>query len=887
MSPWKEVAARIDEGDGRKLAPFLATLDEHGRRAVADRLPGHLSERLAKGWEGRRWVQDRTDAYRIAGAACLSGAAQVAAWLNRRDLRWLREPEADAARILALIGNRPAKWREDLAVRLVLRLRLPSGSASGLMEDGVPGWDLAAGLVLETGIEPPDNDAFTAGWLWRLVRRHWMNQCTLDALAGDPLLGHLLPRVFRVAGVAQVLAWDIGWNRDRGIVTALVTLAEKGRVPRQVLVGGCAERFLAGGEADEIAPFVTLWHGLRPEPGEVPAVEFVRLLPSAASPFVQLALEELGRLDEAGLLGDEPFAEAVAALAFRPEKKYVTAALRWIAGVAPSRADGALAALAAVFDQDTPALRDRAVRLAVKFAPHASGPALDLVRAAASGLPADLREKIAAVAGPVEANDPPPMAPAVLTVNPLPALPPMLTSPEDLAWELEALRWPDEPPQFERILAALVELTHHDRDAAAQALRPWWHKHWRQPFDPTIYTYGISGFGRNTHALLTRCALAVVAPADSRKLSALLADYRRRHPDDDPAIQVLVQRRLGEVVEMLETGLGVPVLLATPTAPTGHVDAETLLDRMELLEGADPLPADFHQALLRLPREIDPRAAVRAEGLTSQAGRTLAEWLRRGGLPDPEVTVGMETAQRPDAYWNTSAGHYDNVREMYVRIEPPAGVPEPVAELCSGPASTLYDVGETVWWPAVMPSHREVVAAHLLETLTLDTDSSGGGGEVLAALVHGDGPVGAATASALAIGMGNKHLAQRGAAVDALVTLTARGQLPAADLGQAVARLVDAGLVKLNRIAAALDEATTAGAHAAVWRVLLTALPSLLPRTGDKPRAGLGELLAVAVKAATLSGERAGIPGLTEVAARGGSSRLVQEARRLQQQVSR
>ncbi|GAB3143882.1 DUF6493 family protein [Microbispora hainanensis] len=886
MSSWKEVAARIDAGDGRKLAPFLTTLDEHGRRAVADRLPEYLSERPAQGWEGRRWVQDRADALRLVGAACLSGAAQVAAWLNRRDLRWVREPEADAARILALIGDRPAVWREDLAVRLVERLRLPSRSASRLMENGVPGWELAAGLVLETGVEPPDNDAFTTGWLWRLVRRHSMYRGTRDTLAGDPLLGHLLPRVFRAAGVAQALTRDLEWNRDRGVVAALLALAEQGRVPRQVLVSGCVERFLAGGEADEIAPFVTLWRGLRPEPGEIPAVEFVRLLPSAPSPFVQLALEELGRLDEAGLLGDEPFAEAVAALAFRPEKKYVTAAVRWIAGAAPSRADGALPALAAVFGQDTGALWDRAVRLAVRFAPHASGPALDTVRTAASRLPADLREKIAAVAGPVEAAEPPAVAPAALTVNPLPALPPVLASPEDLAWEIEALRRPTEPPRFERILAALVQLTHRDRDTVTRALRPWWHKRWRQPFDPAIYVYGISDFGRDTHTLLMRCALAVVAPADSRKLSALLADYHRSHLYNEPAIQLLIQRRLREVVEMLEAGRSVPVLLATPTSPTGHVDTATLIERMERLEGAEPLPADFHQALLRLPREIDPRAAVRAEGLTSRAGRTLAEWLRRGGLPDPEVTVGMKTAQRPDAHWNSGAHHYIGVREMYARIVPPDGVPGPVAELCTGPAPAAYG-RETVWWPAAMPSHREVVAAHLLETLTLDIDGPRGGGEVLVALVHGDGPVGAATASALAVGMGNKHPADRGATVEALVTLTARGQLPAADLGQAVARLVDAGLVKLNRITAALDEATTAGAHVAVWRVLLTALPPLLPRAGDKPRAGLGELLAVAVKAATLSGERAGIPGLAEVAARGGSSRLVQEARRLQQQVSR
>ncbi|WP_432920678.1 hypothetical protein ACQPZZ_20905 [Microbispora sp. CA-135349] len=876
------MASRIEAGDDTEMARFLATLDEDGRRAVAARLPGYLSERLAQGWEGQLWIQNQTEMFRLAGAACLSGAAQVAAWLNRRDLRWVRRPEADAARILALIGDRPATWREDLAVRLVERLRSPSRSASRLLDSGVPGWDLAAGLVLETGAEPPDNDAFTVGWLWRLIGRHGANQGTLDALAVDPLLGRLLPRVFRAAGVAAALTWDLVRNRDQGVVAALVALAEKGRVPRGVLVGGCVERFLAGGGAEEIAPFATLWRRLRPEPEEIPAVEFVRLLPSAAPPLVELVLEELSRLDEAGLLGDESFGEAVEALAFRPEKKYVTAALRWIAGAAPSRADAAEVALAAVLDQDTPALRDRAVRLAVKFAPHASGPALDAVRTAASRLPADLREKIAAVAGVVEADEPPPMTPAALVVNPLPALPATLGSPGELAWEIEALDWRTGQPQFESILAALVELTHRDRDAVSQALRPWCDKRWRRPFDPATYVYGISGFGRNTHALLMRCALAVVAPADSRKLSALLAGYHRSHPEYEPAIQLLVQRRLREVVEMLERGRSVAVLLATPTAPTGHVDAEILVERMERLEGAEPLQADFHQALLRLPREIESRAVVRAEGLTSQAGRVLAEWLRRGGLPDPEVIVEMEAAQRPDA--DSGPDHYG---EVFVEITPPAGVPRPVAELCTGSRRILHDAGEALWWPAVMPSHREVVAAHLLETLALGIDDTRGGGHVLAALAHGDGPVGPATASALAIGMGNRHPGQRAAAVDALITLAARGHLPAGDLGRAVAGLADAGLVKLNRITSALDEATTAGAHAQVWRALLTALPPLLPRTGDRPRAGLGELLAVAVKAAALSGERGDVPGLAETAARGGSSRLVQEARRLQRQVSR
>ncbi|GAA2888184.1 hypothetical protein GCM10010517_52120 [Streptosporangium fragile] len=77
-----------------------------------------------------------------------------------------------------------------------------------------------------------------------------------------------------------------------------------------------------------------------------------------------------------------------------------------------------------------------------------------------------------------------------------------------------------------------------------------------------------------------------------------------------------------------------------------------------------------------------------------------------------------------------------------------------------------------------------------------------------------------------------------------------------------------------------------AGAHAEVWPVLAEALPPLLPGTGEKPGAGLGDLLAVAVKAATLTGARADIPALAAVAGRGGAGRPVREARRLQAVIS-
>ncbi|SEH01196.1 hypothetical protein SAMN05444920_119126 [Nonomuraea solani] len=38
---------------------------------------------------------------------------------------------------------------------------------------------------------------------------------------------------------------------------------------------------------------MTLWQDLRPEPAEIPVADFVRVLPSASSPVVQLAVDEL------------------------------------------------------------------------------------------------------------------------------------------------------------------------------------------------------------------------------------------------------------------------------------------------------------------------------------------------------------------------------------------------------------------------------------------------------------------------------------------------------------------------------------------------------------------------------------------------------------------
>ncbi|WP_157248265.1 DUF6493 family protein [Nonomuraea typhae] len=863
------VLGRIENGSVASLVTALNGLGDDDRRALARLLPAHLAERTRAGADGGRVVTR----YRLAGAACFGGAEQVAAWLYRRELAWV-ETGDDTGHVLAVLARRPETWRRDLAVRLVRRLRPGTGPLWWRMQ-ARGNWELAAALVAETGAEPPENDAFVAGWVARLAYRQRMRR-EAPALGDDRLLDHMLPRLFQAQGVAEVLESNRLWSDGPTIVGELAALSATGRVPRQALLDGCVSRFLTGVVAGEAGPFVALWRELAPRVAEIPVADLVRMLPSASSPVVQLAVEELRRAESEGALADELFAEAAEALAYRPEKKYMTAAVKWIAAAPPPRGGRAVGALAAVFLVDTPSLRERAVRAAVKLAPHASAQDRDAVREAAARLPADLRVRLAAGFGAVEEITEDAGAAPTLTARPLPAPDPPIASVAELAAELGRPLWPESPARFERILAALVTLTCHDRDAVVAGLQPWWESNWQHPFDAGAYA---SWYGEDIRFLLERCALAVVSPADSRALTAACGEHRG--PDTDPAPQRFVRRRFLEVVSLLERGETIPVLLATPTSATGHVDAATLVARMELLGEAEPPAHDFAQALLRLPRLIEPEPVARAEKLPSRAGRRLAEVLRAGGLPDPVVTWAMEKHARPAYY-------HESLEEAHARLVPPEGVPEQVAVVWTLMPKTGYPAysRDMVWWPPIMPSHREAAAAQVLECLPWFMTGSDGQVAVVAALAHGDGPAGLATASAIVIGMGHDRAAERAKAADAIITLAAHGELPAGDLGLAVARLVRGEQVKLNRVTGVLDEVTAAGAHAEVWAALARALPLLLPGPGEKVRAGLGELLKVAVRAAAQAGARAELPGLAELAARKGSSLVLHEARRLREVIS-
>jgi hypothetical protein len=180
---------------------------------------------------------------------------------------------------------------------------------------------------------------------------------------------------------------------------------------------------------------------------------------------------------------------------------------------------------------------------------------------------------------------------------------------------------------------------------------------------------------------------------------------------------------------------------------------------------------------------------------------------------------------------------------------------------------------------AALPSHREVVAAYALPTLAgqADTDSGRDAAQLLPLLAECEGPCGPAVALALVYGLTAHQLADRVAAVDALIAFgsAAQGDQIGRELGEGCA----AGMLTLNRAASALRQAADAGAVETVWHICRAALPALL--TEDKPRPGCADLLEVADLCAAALGVRGPIPEVVARAQRGGSSKLATQARKL------
>ncbi|MFC6929674.1 DUF6493 family protein [Actinomadura yumaensis] len=498
-------------------------------------------------------------------------------------------------------------------------------------------------------------------------------------LRDDPWADVLLPRVFEVDGLGALLSEE--WPER------IAALAEEGRFDRKPLLDGCVSRFLRGGEARDLRWFVALHDALAPTPDESFARlrDHVRLLPASPAAVAEMALREVRRADDDGRLGAAEFAEAADALLFRPEKKLVRAALTWLDRTARKRGrvDATLAALTAVFPSEALDLRERAVKGAVRHAAHVTDEQTGAaVREAAAVLPADLREAVAAAFGEVEEPEAgPPVPPGLPPFTPR-TLPPPIGSPAELAEEFAArTRTESEWPGTERLVAGVVELAYRDADAVREALRrvlpdaaSWeMSPHALDSYDPGVWA--------------TMCVRTLFDPKPKHGLVDARGILRHgrswtRGDRDVPVLDRFLRWRLREASAAVRRA---PVLLATPTEGSGHIDPGVLVSRLERLEaaGADPGRADLAQALLRLPRDaadLDGDAVSRAARLPSKAGRAVAAWLASGGLADPDVECA--TVSLPSAGAGTGAAGRSTSPVRSRRCWPRA-VSRPTSPRCS------------------------------------------------------------------------------------------------------------------------------------------------------------------------------------------------------------
>ncbi|WP_030487064.1 hypothetical protein [Micromonospora chokoriensis] len=836
----------LSRGDVTAVGTALHSLDEPARRALGDELVAHVRRRRDNWW----WGKDAA-ALAVATVGTLSTATKAAALLGRRSVMLT---DVDSEPVVAAARQRGVPWLADLAYRLAERL--PRSRAW-------EGWHFVAELLLAEKAKPPTGDAFVAGWAqsmwWQRPSELRQQAPLLDRLRADPFLDALVPRLFEVDGIGTDLAFT---GSGRAVPPTLAALATEGRLDRAALLEGVLGRLLRGDRPGALRPFVVLHQELRPSPDEVAAraSAYLRLLADGPGPVAGLAQRALR--DSGCEVEFESLLDASRVVLGRPEKALVRAQLTWLDRLArrsPVRAADIAEVLASGAEHAAADLRDRATALAQRHG----------------------HRLVATVTVSVAGDElPSPVAPAL-------AAPP-ITEVDELVEEVSGLLaqgW--SASTLERVLDGLVRLTTTERERLATALLPVlrrgqvgaWDHQWAE-FNVLVQLNGV--------------LLAAAAPGEaatrrdqwsrilSQSLTRTMRPFRDRpavEPRHQSALTLVYCARLAEIGQRLD-GRNDPGLLAAPTSVTGALDPTALYERLAALGDRPVWRWDLTQALLRLPVGVDEMLATRAAALGTPAGDELASWLRGDALPEPVhevVTVGRRERRRP---WDHG---YDQlpVRRTVVASTPPEGVADPLG-LLTVPAHPIGG-GSGRWsnlWPALLPGHRGLVAAHLLPGIASAAQQDAREiATILPALAECAGVGGPALNLALAYGLCARHEVDRVAALDALLMLAAAGDLDSPGVGGQLGVLAADGQLTLTRVVTPLRDAIAAGARLSVWRLLAAALPPML--AAPTPPRGMPDLLTLASEVASATGVLIEVPGLADVVARGGTSRLVTEARRL------
>ncbi|MEE1798898.1 DUF6493 family protein [Streptomyces sp. JV176] len=882
-----------------------------------------------RGWEWGRWRERRSIgcALVVAGAGCLTGAAATAAWIGARDLR--ESFTLPHGLLLDVLADRDPGWLGDVAHRL-------AGRASTATLD----YRLIAGMVRLAGCQVPATDAFVHGWAEATPSHGRL----LPALRADPDVRIMVPRLFETAELPGPLGWQNDPDDPHHWPSVLTVLAEEGVVERRVLVDAAVARLLRGGRPGELTFFLRLLHRLTltAEEERERTADWIGMAADGPSAVAGHAQGVLGRLALSGALPARSLADMSASVLFRPEKKLVRAQLVLLGKVLRADRGAAgelLPVVAEAFGHEDTGVQERALKLVARHLPALDGdPRSEVVRAAALLSPVH-RARAGEVFGELPVAD---EAPYEEILPPAPEPVRLAPAPVDLAELVEEVAAlivsPDGGmPAFERALDGLVRHTYRDRVALVRALRPalagcWWLED-NEPGNRDRW------FARNA------CRLEVVAAALLDRISTRTLQTHTREKTvgscAHSALIGVIDARLREAAYLVHAAPP-PFLLATPTWETGALDADVLVERLREYQrlGAVPGPTDFAQALLRVDRGGDPATAGAAAALGTPEGDRLAAWLTADGAPVPALRPMAEPprpARAGDAVaaaWPAQAltgkaaafaaglrpwrkekekqERTERAELLAVRREFPvafAWLGHPGARAV--PRCYHWDGLRDAHWTAVLPQDREALAARLLtEAMSSARDDQRGGTWWLPLLAEGGGRAGRCLHRGVAYGLGARHAQDRLSAVDALLVLAARGELAGPMLGEELAALVISGDVKINRLADAARTAAATGAYGTVASVLLPALPALLapdpvaPESADREsadreasvasasvapgasrsvsaRPGLGEILSVAADCVERRGGAEEIPGLPELAGRGGTSQVITQAARL------
>ncbi|WP_329070678.1 DUF7824 domain-containing protein [Streptomyces sp. NBC_01429] len=844
-----------------------------------------------RAWPWRRWRERGKvhNALLVAGAGCLTGAADTAAWLGSREMResfrvW-HEP------LLDVLADRDPKWLGNVAHRL-------AGRAATAQVD----YPLISGLVRLAGCEVPVTDEFVYGW----VDAAGAHGDLADRLRADPWLPVMVPRLFETAELPGPFTWH--QDDPHHWASVLPVLAAEGVLERSLLVDATVARLLRGGRRPgDAAFFLNLLRRLEPTADEKRKhlADWIGMAADGTSTVAGHAQSVLTELAVSGALPTRELADVSGSVLFRPERKLVRAQLVLLGKALradPGAAGELLPVVAWTFGHEDTGVQERALKLVARHLAAVDADIRGELAGAAATLAPVHRARAAEVFGePVAVAD---FAPYEEILPPVPLPVRSEPAPSDLAELVEEvsalISTRGRPMSFERVLDGLVRHAHRDREALAAALREalagrWW-------LEDTPSRDRDRDFGRNTYGVEVVAAavcerVSVKALWDTRSRAAV------RQSCAHTVLEGVTDARLWEVAHRVRTE-PLPFLLATPTWETGALDPGVLVERLGEYRrlGLAPAPADFAQALLRVRRDGHPEAARAAAGLGTPEADRLAAWLTGDGTALP--ALGPVEADGPgDGPVDETDSPGSGRGWLGSRTDPGRRLAEVRQRLAThrefprafrwlgrpvqrtGAYCYHWEGDGRADWPKVLPQDRDTLAGWLLTEVSACAEhDQRGGAWWLPTLAESGGAAGGSLHRAVAYGLGARHPQDRLSAVDALLVLAARGDLDGRSLGEELGALMRSGKVKPNRLADSARTAAATGAYATVWSVLRAALPVLLaPVLSDerRPPAGTGEILSVAADCVERCGAAEEMSGLPELAGRGGTSRTVAQATRL------